>query len=172
MNTPSNSAVALLPPLSGSGLPEWIKTLTLEQLHAARDVIDADDARRAEDIHRIANICPDCDGVGELGDEGSCYHCPRCQGAGAYVPNIEDHANKVTAAKAALEAAGYPAGTPRNEIRKEHWHLIAELDHAINAASDAGVDALTTALIAKKLEAHRWDLSVLTPAERAHLSRP
>ena len=41
----------------------------------------------------------------------------------------EDYEN----AKAALDAAGYPAGTPRGDIPEKDWHLIKELDRATAA---------------------------------------
>ncbi len=43
----------------------------------------------------------------------------------------------IEAAKAALDAAGYHRGTPRDQIRDDHWPLIETLEAAIDKALDA-----------------------------------
>lgn len=84
-------------------------------------------------------------------------------------------------ANEALDAAGYDRTTPRSQIREEHWPLIVALDAAVDsfldtqeAARKLEIETMeeATLRIARKLEAHRWDLSVLSAAERAILSRP
>jgi len=51
-----------------------------------------------------------------------------------YIARAAERVSAVVNAKAALDAAGYPFGTPRIEIRPEHWHLIEALDAAQEAA--------------------------------------
>ena len=55
---------------------------------------------------------------------------------------LERYRDALKGAKSALDAAGYPVGTPRDRIKESDWHLNESLDRAFDDFGEAEAEEL------------------------------